>query len=217
MFVVHVVKYLTDSCVAWEMAAQPFFTSADNWREQMARVLPSLTDLSNMRDRLLWESDVSLASLTHWFPFAFNCFISNSTTIWWLGWEFFLFCLLHCFLFFRVNGAHISSVRTLDLCNYCPGLVYPTTPPLYHHLSDWSRRGDHQCNRSLLIKVWTRNIESNLYTVESSSCFNKRTWVAYLRWWQAHGSFCCRSLQVALTRPQVEGFLCAWPENPAWN
>lgn len=128
----------------------------------MGQVLP----LKDVSVRLLWEIDVSLASLTHWFPFAFNWFISSFTRIWFLGRESSQFCLFHSFLYFRVSRAYISSVRTLDVCNYCPGLVYPTTLPLYHHLNDWNCRGDHQCNRSLLIKVWTGNIESNLYRVK---------------------------------------------------
>lgn len=40
-----------------------------------------------------------------------------------------------------VNGAHISSVRTPDLCNYCPGLVYPTALQPCLCLSDWSFGG----------------------------------------------------------------------------
>lgn len=92
--------------------------------------------------------------------------ISTSTRIWLLGCEAFLFCLYHCVLYLKDRRAHMSSVWTPDWCNYCPGLVYPTSLPLYHHLNDWSCRGDHQCNRSLLIKDWTGNIEPNLYRME---------------------------------------------------
>lgn len=170
----------------------------------MARDLPSLTDLSNMGDMLQWENDVSLAPLT--IDFLLHLTVSFLGPPEMVG----VLSVLSSSLLsvFRVIGAHISSVRTLDLCDYCLGLVYSTTLLLYHHLGDWSRGGDYQCNRSLLIKVWTSNIESNLYTLEKSSCFNHRTWIAYLKWWQAHGSFCCRSLQTALSRLQVEGFLC---------
>lgn len=175
-----------------------------------------------MRNEVLGETDMSLAPLTHWFPFAFNCFISSShwergglvgdgggrgaeptsdplDRILFLSFSFFLLC--------RVNALHISSVWTLDLCNYCPGLDlshYSLTVPSL----DWLELlGDHQCSGSLLIKVGTCNIESKLYRVEKSSCFNKRTWIASRRWWQAHGSFCCRSPQVALTCLQVLEFL----------
>lgn len=130
----------------------------------------------------------------------------------------FRFCLYHRFLYFRVSRAYISSVRTLDLCNYCPGLVYPTTFPLYHHLNDWNCRGDHQCTRSLLKKVWTGNIESNLYRLEKRFCFNKRTWIAYLKWWQAHGSFYCDSLQVAFLVYRWKNFcVCDHKNQDGWK
>lgn len=189
------------------------FIEADHWWEQPA-VVPWLTDVSDVRARLLWASILSGALLTHWFLLAsFRAPLGSYCLVWELfcSVSFSAFSLFYFILFFfRVNR---SSVWTPDLCNYCPELVYPNTLQLYHHWSDWSCGGNHQYNRSLLIKGWTCNIESDLCAVGGKS-WGERTGIAYLGGWQAHGSSCCRPLPAALTAPQVEVFLCKWPQNP---
>lgn len=70
-----------------------------------------------------------------------------------------------CPAYFGVNAARMSSVRTPDLCNYCPGRVYPAAVQPGLCLTDWSFGGNHQCSGSLLIKVQTGNIESGRQSV----------------------------------------------------
>lgn len=70
----------------------------------------------------------------------------------------------------------MSSVRTPDRCNYCPGRVYPAAVQPGLCLTDWSFGGNHQCSGSLLIKVQTGNIKSEKQRVVGGSEEPKCKW-----------------------------------------
>lgn len=124
-------NWVTDGCVSRATAAQLLYFIRSQTRTKVAGVT-----FADERDG--WEGASSPAPLTHWFLFASFLAPPGSYC---LVWELFVFCLLQRSLFFRVNGAHKSSVRTPDLCNYCPGLVYLAVLQLYLDLIDRSCGG----------------------------------------------------------------------------
>lgn len=139
------------------------------------------------RDRQAPEGEGPLprSSLTHWFSFVFNYFILG----WQTGQENKLLQTAEAFIFFCLFWTHSISVRTLDLCNYFLGLLYPAPP--HRHVTDGSCRGHDQCNRSFLIKrgtgyrdtfrLFNRKTEAFMQSMIFRS-LNGRTWIAYLRW-----------------------------------
>lgn len=135
----HFRACVTDLCA---VAAQIVSISSRHWWGQMTQISPW-----QARGTGLLRGTVSSLQRHRLIDFSLHHFE--------LHWDLIAYCesllspsLLSVFLFFSffwgvggVNGAHISAVRTPDLCNYCPGLVYPTVLQPCLCLSDWSFRG----------------------------------------------------------------------------